>query len=160
MTQLCGRISIEEPHGHDTTFTGVVSIRQGRLLTPREADSAERRQPFTLELRGTHGGRVLLRCRSLIGSFSADEVDSLNQLLWFQKDHPEAKVCAFPDDTGKSMSIELFGEMLFSSQTAQLEELIALVTTATTLADLAEENFLGVDDLSAGAESPPVVEEA
>jgi hypothetical protein len=159
--QLGERIHIEEPQPLDTTFRGMVSVEHGRLLTPQEGDGAVRKQRFTLELRGTHGGRVLLRCRSLIGSFSVDEVDRLNQLLRFQQDHPEAKLCALPeDDTGKTMSVELFGEMLFSPQTAQREELTLLVTTVTTLADHAEEDIRGVDDLSAEAQTPPGAEEA
>jgi hypothetical protein len=163
VAQLREHIKIEEPQSLDITFRGMVSVQHGRLLTPQDGDGVVRRQRFALELRGTHGGRVLLRCRSPIGTVSADDMQILDHLRSFQQDHPEAKLCAFPDDTGKTMSVEFIGDMLFSPQTTQYEEFISLVTTVTRLADQAEEHVLGVDDVGAGAGvelTKPEVEEA
>ncbi|MCX5673875.1 MAG: hypothetical protein NTX87_02605 [Planctomycetota bacterium] len=102
---------------------------------------------------------MLLRCRSLVGTMPADDMQLLGRLRSFQQDHPEAKLCASPDDTGRNMSVRIGGEMAFSPETTQYEELFSLVTTVATLADHAEEQVFGVDKNVDGDEVDSELEE-
>lgn len=100
---------------------GTVLVHCGRLVARKDAESVRvaRQQPFSMELRTTHGGKLLLRIRSRLGAIR--EEDLITRVLELQRKKPWLKVCAFLGE-GAEYRLSVQSDLLFSPAVTQLEE--------------------------------------
>jgi len=129
---------------------GIAYVQDGRLLQPNagKADTEIRRQPFTLTLRTTHGGRLLLRCASRLGTIS--EPQQVTEVLRLQRANPRLKICADLGDDEGSYRLSVRSDLLFSCETTQHRELEHAFATLLVGADQLEaELFAGKDHTNA-----------
>ena len=130
----------------DHTRKGTAFVRDARLLAVQEKDchNGARQQPFTLTLRTTHGGKLLLRCTSELGAVSGEE--QVAEVLWLQRKYPGIKVCAVLDNTEGSYRLSVQSDLLFSSATPQPEELESVFATMLVNVDQLEDEVFGNRD--------------
>ncbi|MCL4205471.1 MAG: DEAD/DEAH box helicase family protein [Pirellulaceae bacterium] len=129
--------------GHERK--GKVFVNGGRLLRRGEDrhENTVREQVFLLTLRGTHGGQLLLRCESPLGTVKREDFD---KALRLQRDMPHLKVCLKGVDETLGYHLVVRSDLLFSPKTTQFEELEYAFTTIVTGADEMESKlFDGAD---------------
>lgn len=147
---LAGRFLVEWSGGDrsDHACKGTAFVRDGRLLAAHEKDghNGARQQRFSLTLRTTHGGSLLLRCTSGLGSVRGEE--QVAEVLRLQRKYPHLKVCAVSDDTQGSYRLSVQSDLLFSAETTQAEELEHAFSTMLADANQLKNEILGGEDHS------------
>ena len=108
---------------------GFATLSQTRLMSRDSASPGGGEKPFLLELRSqASGDSTLLRCSSEVGRFDLRHDDRLlDDLYELQRDLGHAKVCVHrDDDPHERVTVE--GDLPFSPQLTQLEELELLIS--------------------------------
>ena len=150
--QLNKAICIEErSQTHATAYLGTVFVHNNRLLLKSEhhlkGHEQTRHQPFGLYLRTSQVSRhTLLRVVSPIGHVRDTSIVAERLHHDYQSQLGGLKLCAIHDSTFESYNLTVEGDILFTPETAQLEEVIELLTRATLGADWHEASiFQGYD---------------
>lgn len=142
---LCSRFYIADWHDGGHQCGGVAFVCEQGLVARLNATSAAsaRRQPFSLALRTTHGGALLLRCETQIGAVSDGE--RIEQVFALQRKNPELKICAVRDEDG-CFRLSARRDLLFLPQTTQWEEVEEAFASMLASADRLENTvFEGKD---------------
>jgi hypothetical protein len=150
--QLSKTLCIEERSQTNTTaYLGTVFVNTNRLLLKKERHFKEqeqtRHQPFGLYLRTSQvSSYTLLRVVSPIGHVRDTSIVAERLHHDYQSQLGGLKLCAIHDSTFESYNLTVEGDILFTPETAQLEEVIELLTRATLGADWHEASiFHGYD---------------
>jgi hypothetical protein len=145
------RFLIEPDPGHWAGHErkGKTFVNMGELLRSGDdpSRSSVRKQMFLLTLRSTHGGQLLLRCESPLGPVMPEQFE---KTLRLQRAMPFLKVCSSGGDETNGYHLVVRGDLLFSPQTTQSEELEHLFTTMLTGADEMESRLFDGKDHSEG----------
>jgi hypothetical protein len=133
--------------GHERK--GKAFVDAGELLRSGEdpSRSSVRKQMFLLTLRSTHGGQLLLRCESPLGAIMPEQFE---KVLRLQRAMPFLKVCSNGGDETNGYHLVVRGDLLFSPETTQFEELEQVFTTMLTGADEMESRLFDGKDHSEG----------
>jgi hypothetical protein len=123
--------------------TGTVWIHQGSLLPCRRNNHGCRQQPFTLFLRSTSEGHLLLRVVSPVGEIPTEDSEAIWTALEIQRQHTGAKLCATKDHRRSTYKLTAVTDILFGLNTTQIEEVLQALEAATLLADDVELNVFG-----------------
>ena len=150
-TGLAARFRIEWSSANHAEHQrqGIAFVQDGRLLAADEDPdrAGVRQQPFSLGLRTTHGGRLLLRCTSPLGTVYQEQFAEVMRL---QRAKPHLKICANMGDADDSYYLAVQTDLLFSRETTQPEELEHVFGKTLVGADEMErELFAGKDHTAA-----------
>ncbi len=129
------------------TLSGTVFVEGSRLLVAEDkrilGDDGIRRQPFIFFLRSAPGcPSSLLHCTSPVGiphhEINCAEIVLLQSVI-------EAKLCMVPAKEAGNYTLSAEGDILFSPEVTQLEEVLDLLGSVAVAADRAERELLGED---------------
>jgi len=136
-----------EPQRDPWTYFGTVYVVPDRqLVKPGAPLSATRQQPFTLFLRATGDGRVLLRCVSPVGVIAWHDDAKIEQIWSACQAAGTGKICAFSNAKFGTYDLTAEMDILFHPATTQATEVADLVLRTVVLADHMEHALLkGID---------------
>ena len=122
-------------------------VQEGRLLAPNESDlnREARQQPFSIELRTTHAGKLLLRIRSRLGSVRGEPL--IATVFEVQRKKPWLKICAVLDE-GAEYRLSVQSDLLFSPLTTQPEEVERVFARVLAAADGMENTVFGGESVA------------
>ena len=100
---------------------GTVVVHKGRLVARTDVESVRcaSQQPFSLDLRTTHGGKLLLRIKSRLGAIRGEGL--ITRVFELQRKKPWLKVCAVLEE-GTEYRLSVQSDLLFAPATTQPEE--------------------------------------
>jgi len=129
------------------TRLGTVWLHQAHLVPAGGDLTEDRSQPFAAQLHSTTGGELLLlRFMSPIGSVPLDDEAVLQKLLSIHSRLPTTKLCSTEDRNLRSFNLETAVDILFGTDTTQVEELVSSLRRATHGADTLERMVLDRDN--------------
>ena len=150
-SRLTKRFSIEwnNPDSSLHQCRGTVFVQEGRLLAPNETDLKReaREQPFSMELRTTHAGKLLLRIKSRLGAVRGEPL--VSTVFELQRKKPWLKICAVLDE-GSEYRLSVQSDLLFSPVTTQPEEVERVFARVLAGADEMENAIVGRESVAAG----------
>jgi hypothetical protein len=144
------RVEWDEENG-DAVLGGTVFLAESQLLSasdPRsQGTDGTRLQPFVFFLRSVPGSpRCLLHCTSPVGILPPGT--SYLDVVDLQSELRGAKLCAVDGKEAESYTLAAEGDILFSPEVTQVEEVMDLLTRVTVAADEAERELFPDRDVA------------